>query len=72
MPNFIIDDSVPQKEREEISESVLKKLDGMKHEISNRIPVINKRRDFFEGDHTKWTNVVGQASKKQEGHIFYP
>ncbi|MBK9272860.1 MAG: hypothetical protein IPM48_14850 [Saprospiraceae bacterium] len=70
MANFIIDKSVSSKVREDISDAVLKKLDGMKHEISNRQPIIQKRRDFYEGRHDKWTNVTGQPSKKQEGHIL--
>jgi hypothetical protein len=41
----------------------------MKGEVSEREGVIKKRQDFFEGRHHKWTNVVGQVNKRQEGHI---
>lgn len=67
--NFIIDKDVSKKIRNDISSDVLTKLKGMKHEVSNRRPIIEKRQDFFEGRHDKWTNVVGQVTKKQEGHI---
>lgn len=68
--NFIFDKSVSEKERTEIAERVEKNLEFAKQEVSDREPVIQKRQDFFNGDHHKWTNVVGQAIKQQQGHIL--
>jgi len=67
---FIIDDSVPEKKRDEISDRILQNLGQMKEEIGEREVIINKRQDFFEGRHHKWTNVQGQRMKSQEGHIL--
>lgn len=67
---FLIDDSISSKDREEIVEKVNGFLDKTKDEIAERQPIIEKRQDFFEGRHHKWTNVVGQLVKQQEGHIL--
>lgn len=67
---FIIDESVDQTKREEISEKVLKNLELLNQEVADRSPIITKRQDFFEGRHHKWTNVQGQVVKQQEGHIL--
>ncbi len=68
--NFIIDNTISKKIRDEIDQKVTKRIQQMKSEVSERKPIIEKRQDFFEGRHHKWTNVVGQAVKKQEGHIL--
>lgn len=67
---FIIDDSIPQEEREEISDRLLKDIESLKNELSEREPILSKRKDFFEGNHHKWTNVVGLTDKMQQGHIL--
>lgn len=67
---FIIDDTVKQDVRDSISESVLQRLDEMKDEVADREPIIKKRKDFYETGGGKWTNVVGQTVKQQEGHIL--
>lgn len=67
---LIIDDSIPKKDREEVSDRVLGYIDQMKTEVSERQPIIEKRQDFFEGRHHRWTNVVGQSLKQSEGHIL--
>lgn len=67
---LIIDDSVPKETRENISERVLGYIDQMKTELSEREPILQKRQDFFEGQHHKWTNVIGQTVKQMEGHIL--
>lgn len=67
---FIIDDTIDQKTREDIIDDVKEILTKMKDELAERTPIINKRQDFFEGRHHKWTNVVGQVVKQQEGHIL--
>ena len=69
MSNFIIDDSVSKKLREEISDRVKERIKQSSSEISERKTVIEKRQDFFEGRHHRWTNVIGQGIKQQEGHI---
>jgi len=69
MSNFIIDDTVSEKLREEISSKAKKRIKQSSSEISERKTVIEKRQDFFNGNHHKWTNVVGQAIKQQQGHI---
>ena len=66
---FLIDDSVPQSVRDDISEKALDAIEKMKEEVSEREPVISKRQDFYEGRHQKWTNVIGQVVKQQAGHI---
>lgn len=66
---FIIDDSIDQDTREKISEKVGETMTQMKSELSERSEIIMKRQDFYEGRHHKWTNVVGQTMKMQEGHI---
>lgn len=67
---FIIDDSISQAKRDEISEKVLESLDQMKSEVAERSTKIKKRADFYEGNHHRWTNVQGQVVKQQEGHIL--
>ncbi len=66
---FIIDDDVSKELREEISDQVLEDIGNMKSELAEREPILDKRRDFFEGRHHKYTNVIGQSLKQQEGHI---
>lgn len=67
---FIIDDTLSQDEREKIVEKWEGYLDNMKSEVGQREGLINKRQDFFEGRHHKWTNVQGLDNKQQEGHIL--
>lgn len=67
---FLIDDSVKESVRKEISENVLKRIEEMDMEVQEREPIIRKRQDFYEGRHQKWTNVSGQVVKQQEGHIM--
>lgn len=69
MSNFIIDDSVSKKLREKISDRVKERIKQTSSEISERKTVIEKRQDFYEGRHHRWTNVIGQGIKQQEGHI---
>ncbi len=67
---FLIDDSIPEEERNKIADRIKENLDKVeKSDNQERTPVLDKRKDFFEGRHHKWTNVVGQAMKQQEGHI---
>lgn len=67
---FLIDDTIDESVRKQIVERVGSDLEKMKSEMDERRPVLEKRADFFEGRHHKWTNVVGQAVKQQEGHIL--
>lgn len=67
---FIIDDTINQEEREELSTKILSSLEKMKSEVSERSSKIKKRTDFYEGNHHRWTNVQGQVVKQQEGHIL--
>lgn len=67
---FIVDETISQEQRDDISEKVLFSLDKMKSEVAERTTKIQKRQDFYEGKHHKWTNVQGQAVKQQEGHIL--
>lgn len=67
---FIIDESIDQVTRDEISEKIVKNLEIMNQEVSERQTILAKRQDFFEGRHHKWTNVQGQVVKQQEGHIL--
>lgn len=67
---FQIDESVAEDKREEIFDKMKKNLETMKSELAERRPILEKRQDFFEGRHHKWTNVVGQVVKQQEGHIL--
>lgn len=67
---FIIDENVDEVRRGEISDKVLKNLELMNQEVADRSPILQKRQDFFEGRHHKWTNVQGQVVKQQEGHIL--
>lgn len=69
MSNFIIDDTISKKVRDEISERVKERIKQSTSEISERKTIIEKRQDFFEGRHHKWTNVIGQGIKQQQGHI---
>lgn len=67
---FVIDDSVAQKLRDEIADSVKKDIDNVaKTDLAERESILKKRQDFFEGRHHLWTNVVGQTMKQQDGHI---
>ena len=68
--SFLIDDEISKELREEISDRIKENLDKVeKSDNQERNPVLEKRKDFFEGRHHKWTNVLGQAMKQQEGHI---
>lgn len=67
---FLIDESIDEKTREIIVAKNSKAIESMKMEIDERKPILEKRQDFYEGRHHKWTNVVGQAVKQQEGHIL--
>lgn len=67
---FIIDQSISAEMREKISEKVDSRLEQMKSEVADRVPVLQKRQDFYEGRHHKWTNVINQTIKQQEGHIM--
>lgn len=67
---FLIDESVDDKTRQIIIAKNSRNLEAMKTEIDERRPIIEKRQDFYEGRHHKWTNVTGQAVKQQEGHIL--
>src|SRR3990167_7466377 len=69
MSNFILDDTISKKVQETISDRVKKRLQQSTSEISERKTIIEKRQDFYEGRHHKWTNVIGQGIKQQEGHI---
>lgn len=70
MSNFIIDDTVSKDVRDKIEEKVRDRIKQSASEIADRKSVLEKRQDFFEGRHHKWTNVIGQAIKQQEGHIM--
>lgn len=68
---FIIDNKIfNQEKQDEIEDRFKGYFETFKEEISNRAVIINKRQDFFEGRHHKWTNVQGERSKAQEGHIL--
>lgn len=67
---FILDNSVDEPTRNEIAEKVKGYIDEVKPDVDERTPVIQKRQDFYEGRHHKWTNVIGQVVKEQEGHIL--
>lgn len=67
---FIIDTTVSEEDRTKIVDRVLSDLTTMKDELAERAPILNKRQDFFEGRHHKWTNVQGERIKQQEGHIL--
>ena len=67
---FIIDDSISQDLRDKISEKVDSRVEETKDEIAERSPILQKRHDFYEGRHHKWTNVVNQTMKEKEGHIL--
>ena len=67
---FLIDDSVKEEDRNKISERINGYLNDMKGEVSQREPILNKRLDFYEGRHQRWTNVIGLVNKQQEGHII--
>lgn len=69
MSNFILDDTVSKDIQEKISDKVKDRIKQSASEISERKTIIEKRQDFFEGRHHKWTNVIGQGIKQQEGHI---
>lgn len=67
---FVIDDSVPEKLRVEISDRVKNEIDKVaKTDLAERESILKKRQDFFEGRHHLWTNVIGQTRKQEEGHI---
>ena len=67
---FLIDESIDEKTRALIIAKNSRYLEAMKTEVDDRKPIIEKRQDFYEGRHHKWTNVQGQAVKQQEGHIL--
>ena len=69
MSNFILEDTVSKTLRDKISDKVKERIKQSSSEISERKTVIEKRQDFYEGRHHKWTNVIGQGIKQQEGHI---
>lgn len=69
MSNFILDDTVSAKTRETVASKVRERIKQTAPEISERKTVIEKRQDFYEGRHHKWTNVIGQGIKQQDGHI---
>jgi len=69
MSNFIIDETVSKKQREKIADKVKERIKQSTSEISERKTVLEKRQDFYEGRHHRWTNVIGQGIKQQEGHI---
>lgn len=67
---FIIDNTVPQSVRDSIRDKALEVIDKLKPEVSDRESIIKKRRDFYETGGGRWSNVVGQVVKQQEGHIL--
>lgn len=68
--SFLIDDSVKESDRTEIADRIKTAIDKVsKTDNSERETILRKRKDFFEGRHHLWTNVVGQTLKQQEGHI---
>jgi len=66
---FIIDKDISEKEREKIVEQVKESLSNLDVEVENRKTVIDKRKDFYEGRHSRWTNVKGLNASQQDGHI---
>lgn len=66
---FIVDESIPEDRRIEIGDEVKSISSQMMGEVGERSEIIQKRQDFYEGRHHKWTNVIGQTNKQQEGHI---
>jgi hypothetical protein len=66
---FVIDKTVSQEDRDKISERISSDLENLIQEVDARKTVINKRRDFYEGRHERYTNVVGLTNKMQQGHI---
>ena len=69
MSNFILDDTISADKREKISDRVKDRIKQSTSEVSERKTVVEKRQDFFEGRHHKWTNVRGQGIKGEDGHI---
>ena len=73
MPNtgtFIIDKSIKEDVREKIIDRISGDLEKLKEEVSDRLPIIQKRRNFYEGAQEGYTNVVGLTNKMQDGHIL--
>lgn len=67
---LIMDESVNKDAREKIVDRISEDLEKLKEEVSSREPVIQKRRNFYEGNQERYTNVVGLTNKMQEGHIL--
>lgn len=67
---LILDNTVSEKDRNKIGDRILDDMELLKGEVSQRKAIIDKRQDFFEGRHSKYTNVVGLTNKMQEGHIL--
>jgi hypothetical protein len=57
------------KEREELQERVLNEIKLTDRDVDDRKKVYKLRRDFWEGKHHLYTNVVGLHGKEREGHI---
>lgn len=67
---LIIDETLKEDVREKIVDRISEDLEKLKEEISEREPIIQKRRNFYQGDQSKYTNVVGLTNKMQSGHIL--
>lgn len=58
-----------EKFRDELTEEILKEIKLTQSDVDERKRVLKMRRDFWEGKHHLYTNVVGLRGKEKEGHI---
>lgn len=62
-------DGTPE-ERAVVGEVVKAYVDLTKIDVEDRGKIYKKRRDFYEGNHHLYTNVIGLKSKEKAGHIL--
>jgi len=62
-------DGTPE-ERAKLKEVIKEFLHNTKGDIEERESIYKKRRDFFEGRHNLYSNIVGLRQKERQGHIL--
>jgi hypothetical protein len=66
-PKLVLEGS--KEERETLLTRIQNELKQTDRDVEDRSKVYKMRRDFWEGKHQLYTNVVGLRGKEREGHI---
>lgn len=57
-----------EKEQEEHSKLISKRVGYLENDKKEREEIYKIRRDFYVGNHAKYTNIVGLQQKEKKGH----